>query len=369
MIDEYIDNDFETIKQSVENGEGTYLYHCTDERCLKGLLTNGPDRDWTGKNSNTYGSGFYTTFKLTSSEQNSQGHTYGGYIVKFLLIGGFNGFLIFDPEMAREVYGEWNIQKQIEMLCPPEVIEKLRMTENRYNGISVWDYMGIDENELATCRKTGGPQTGPLAKAFFDALKGEMLKPNEMTEYQRKVYAHQFKETLLRQTKVKGYIFQGNNDGYVCFVRDFKSILPVGYRDLNGNWHNALKEESFNNIANSSDAGFSFGGKYPETNPNEKAICGFLVVKKDGKYNYVNIKTGEELLPVWADSAYAFIESEGEAHFVIGGQEFTTNGKFFSDEDGFSYDKNEFIDELNNNGLINEDKTIFQQIINELFRK
>lgn len=368
MIREYIENDFESIKQMVANGEGTYLYHCTDDRSLKGLLKNGPDRDWTGKNSNTYGSGFYTTFRLDSSEQNSRGHIYGGYIVKFLLIGGFEGFLIFDPEMARKVYGEWDIHKQIEELCPPEVVERLKL-ENAWGGGSVWDFMGTPENELPTCYKTGGPQTGPMAKSFFDALKGDIMRPEEMTEFQRKRCAHQFKETLLRQTKVRGYIFQGNNDGYVCFVRDYKSIVPVEYRDLQGKWHNALKEESFNNIANSSDAAFAFGGKYPETNPNEKAICGFIVVKKDGKYNYVNIKTGEELLPVWADSAYAFVESEGEAHFTIGGQEFTTNGKFFSDEDGFSYDKNEFIDELNNNGLINEDKTIFQQIINELFRK
>ena len=128
-------------------------------------------------------------------------------------------------------------------------------------------------------------------------------------------------------------------------------------------------KDSFNNIANSSDAAFTFGGKYPETNPNEKAICGFVVVKKDGKYNYVNIKTGEELLPVWADSAYAFVNDEGEAHFTIGNDEFTTNGKFFSDEDGFSYDRDEFVSELNDRGLINENQTLFERVINELLLK
>ena len=349
MITEYIDTDFQTFKKETEEGVGTYLYHCTDDVSLKGILANGPDRDFTGKNSNTYGSGFYTTFKLESSEKNSQGHIYGHNIVKFRLVGGFEGFLIFDPDMAREVYGEWNVQKQIEELCPPEVVEVVKQSP-------VWQMAETPEDQLEKCWKTGGPRTGPMAHAFFSALRGEMMRPEELTEFQRRRGAHQFKETLLRQTKIKGYIFQGENDGYVCFVRDFKSIVPVAYRTQDGNWHDALTEKNFNKIASSSDAAYSFGGKYPETNPNEKAIDGFIVVKKDGKYNYVNIANWEELLPVWADTAYAFDANEHEGRFVIGGNEFTTNGKFFSDDDGFSYDKNEFIDELHDRGLMEESK-------------
>jgi hypothetical protein len=265
------------------------------------------------------------------------------------LIGGFEGFLIFDPDMAREVYGEWNVQKQIEELCPPEVVEVVKQSP-------VWQMAETPEDQLEKCWKTGGPRTGPMAHAFFSALRGEMMRPEELTEFQRRRGAHQFKETLLIQTKIKGYIFQGENDGYVCFVRDFKSIVPVAYRTQDGNWHDALTEKNFNKIASSSDAAYSFGGKYPETNPNEKAIDGFIVVKKDGKYNYVNIANGEELLPVWADTAYAFDANEHEGRFVIGGNEFTTNGKFFSDDDGFSYDKNEFIDELHDRGLMEESK-------------
>ena len=360
MLNEYIDTDFATFKKETEEGVGTYLYHCTDDASLKGILANGPDRDFTGKNSNTYGSGFYTTFRLDSSEQNSQGHIYGHNIVKFRLIGGFKGFLIFDPDMAREVYGEWNIPKQIEELCPPDVVDILKSSD-------IWSYFTVREEDLDICHRTGGPRTGPLAHAFFSALRGDLMQPNELTEFQRQRGAHQFKETLLRKTKVKGYIFQGANDGAVCFVRDFKSIVPVAYRDGSGKWHDALTEKNFNKIANTSDAAYSFGGKYPETNPNEKAINGFMVVKKDGKYNYVNIATGEELLPVWADSAYAFDAAEGEARFTIKGNEFATNGKIFFDDDGFSYNKNSLIDELNERGLLNEVKlTLFERIVKEL---
>ena len=79
----------------------------------------------------------------------------------------------------------------------------------------------------------------------------------------------------ISKTKVRGYIFVGSNDGEVCVVRDFHSLIPLKYfgpnngtdpRDPNDRgWNNLFSQEAFNTIAGSVDVGVNIRGEYPET--------------------------------------------------------------------------------------------------------
>ena len=122
MLDELIHQNYDEFKNDIDNL--IPLYHCTDEAGLNGIRTYGASREFTGKNSNFYGQGFYTTFGLGSSMDN-QGGYYGRYIIKFGLAGGFKNFLFFDEEMNQKYNNGEPMKDQIERLCPPEVVQKL----------------------------------------------------------------------------------------------------------------------------------------------------------------------------------------------------------------------------------------------------
>jgi hypothetical protein len=165
---------------------------------------------------------------------------------------------------------------------------------------------------------------------------------------------------------VRGYVFVGSNDGEVCVVRDFHSLIPLKYFDPNrgtdprdpndSGWHDLFNQDTFHTIAGSVDVGVNIRGEYPETPLNTKTICGFVLVKKGGKYNYVDAATMEELLPVSADFAADFDPQTGKAKFIIGGEEFEYSSKIkmFIEDGVFTYDRSEFEDLLRDNGVLNE---------------
>lgn len=355
MIDELLKTDFETFKSNI--GNMPVLYHCTTLDAIKGISRYGASREYTGKNSNYYGQGLYTTFELGSSIDN-QDSIYGRYIMKFALHDGFKDFLFFDEEMNQKYNGNEPIESQIERLCPPDIVKKL---ENKgfYNDSGV--YWGGTIHRL-----TGKKLTAAWAKRFFEILKGERMK-NGL-----------YDEVDISKTKVRGYIFVGSNDGEVCVVRDFNSIVPLAYFDptkgndpMNENdsgWIDIFNKDTFDTISSSIDIGTEIRGKYNETPFNTKTICGYVLVKKDGKYNYINVETNEELLPVFADSAADFDPDSKTAKFIIGGDEYEYSAKnnVFIEDGVFTYDRDEFIEELRDKGILNENVNHVLSLINRI---
>lgn len=353
MLDELIKQDFDSFKKNI--GNLPILYQCTSKEGIEGIKKYGTSREFTGKNSNFYGQGAYTTFTLESTLDNARGSVYGKYLVKFALDDGFKDFLFFDEEMNKKYNNDEPILKQIERLCPPDIVEKLK----RSNFFSVVDE---DRGNHPLFHK---PYTAHSAKYFFEVLKGDRLPESELTPWQRQYGSRSiYDEKDLSRTKVKGYIFVGSNDGEVCVVRDYHSLVPIAYFDLNNGgdprndseWVDILNQNTFNNISNSVDIGTHIRGEYPETHLNAKTICGYILVKKNGKYNYVDANTMEELLPVFADFATVFDESTGRAKFVIGSEEYeySTKGNFFIEDGVFTYSRDEFEEELKDNGILNE---------------
>ena len=122
---------------------------------------------------------------------------------------------------------------------------------------------------------TGKPLTAAGAKQFFEALKGKRLSDNHLTPWQRERGCRLFDELDISRTKVRGYIFVGSNDGEVCVVRDFHSLIPLKYFDPNtgtnpqdpndSGWHDLFNQDTFHTIAGSMDVGVNIRGEYPET--------------------------------------------------------------------------------------------------------
>jgi hypothetical protein len=353
MIDELIKQDFNTFKSTMD--KLPILYQCTSLDGVEGIKKNGASREFTGKNSNFYGQGAYTTFTLESTLDNAKGSIYGKYLVKFVLDGGFKDFLFFDQEMNEKYNGGEPIEHQIERLCPPDIVEKLKRS----------DFYQVIKTSRGNHYLNNKPLSAHGAKYFFEVLKGDRLSDSDLTPWQRDYGSRSiFDEKDLSRTKVKGYVFIGTNDGEVCVVRDYNSLIPLAYFDLSkggdpynpNEWIDIFNEDTFNNIAGQVDIGSYIRGDYPETPLNTKTICGYILVKKGGKYNYINAETGEELLPVFADMATDFDPHTGKAKFLIGDSEYEYSSKInmFIEDGCFTYDKNEFEEELRDNGILNE---------------
>lgn len=367
MIDEVINTDFETFRS--DRGNLILLYHCTSKEGAEGIARDGATREFTGKNANAYGQGFYTTFNLNSTIKfgYNSWHNYGKYIIQFGLVGGFKDFLIFDKDMNRKYNNGEPIEHQIKRLCPPDVVKKL--AAGHFFSTIRQDYGDVDE--------VGKPLTAPMAAKFFNILKGRFLQSSELTPWQKQQQSALYDELDISKTKVRGYIFVGGHDGEVCVVRDFNSLVPLRMFDptkgknpknpKDSGWTDILKKNTFDDISGQIDVGTYIRGRYPETPLNAKTICGYILVKgrPHGKYNYLNVKTNKELLPVPADRAVAFDPDTRRAKFIIMGDEyeFSADKNVFIEDGVFIYTPEEFKKEMKDKLSVNESLNKIKKLI------
>lgn len=352
MIQEYTQTTFDDFRKNLRNT--IKLYHCTTKEGAEGIIKNGTSIEYTGKNSNFYGQGFYTTYDLNSTLDNQKGNTYGKYLIEFALIDGFKNFIIFDKAMNDRYNGGKPVEEQIKELCPPEIVTKLK---NRGY------FRFVDQTYGKTWR------SAPMARAFFVALRGNPLNKDNMAPWQQSsLWGGLSDESELAKTKVRGYVFWGGSDGKVCVVRDFSSLIPIKIWDptkgkdprnvRDSGWIGVLEQSTYNNITSNGTSGIEIRGMYPETPLNEKVICGYMLVKGKpaGKYNYVNMSTKKELLPVPANYATAFDPASETAKFTIGDSdyEYSAKNNVFIEDGCFVYSPEEFAAELKENGLLQE---------------
>ena len=175
---------------------------------IKSLMNYGFSREYTGDNGgNMYGPGVYNVYTLRSSNESARG--YGRYIVKSFLLGGYQDFLIFNEEMAKEVYGnEWPIDMQIKKLFPPKICEEIF---RRFNVIGAKPY-----------RRGGLYNIGNLYMNNNSNIK--TVKTSVIA-----VQITDFLRSKIAQSKVRGIIYSGNHDGECAFVRNFSDVIPFYY--------------------------------------------------------------------------------------------------------------------------------------------
>ena len=159
----------------------------------------------------------------------------------------------------------------------------------------------------------------------------------------RKYNNLEYDEIPLNKAGIRGFVYYDGH-GLVVLVRDFNSLIPYqvvmnrstfDISHWGSNWKFLMNnEDNFNTINNNIDVYYKFSGKYPKTHPLEKAHFGYALVGDRNGYNYVDAKTGDEVLPVPAEEAYPF-GPDRKATFVIDGKEhkavITPNGdiRFF----------------------------------------
>lgn len=253
-------------------------------KTIDSIFTYGFNREFTGSNGgNMYGAGVYTVYNLKSSNEKATG--YGSAIIKIKLIGGYQDFLIFSQQLAKETYGNrWYIKDQIVDLFPKDVANKILS--------SIHLVMHDDRKSFSTIEKSSIP-----AKQIVDLLGKSNITNN----------------------KCRGIIYNGGHDGACCFVMDFSSVIPVAVSYDNGKtWKNRLTQELIDWISNEVDTTFQFGGnnKFKEIAP--KAINGFTMVwDKNSKVNYIPVNSNDTISDVWFDDGSNWEEKNGILFTIV----------------------------------------------------
>ena len=204
----------------------------------------------------------------------------------------FKNYLIFDSTVAKKVYGkDWHISNQLRNLFGEDLCNKLKSE-------GLWGYI-TSRSEF----------TGNKARNIWNKIGDENLVRHE----------------------IGGFIFRGEYNGYVCVVRDFKSLLPITYSTDGGNtWNNeALTQDTIDAVAYDVDNRTFVGkdiDKYKDTNKVNsgfnKRINGYILVRtNDGKVNFLDINK-KKLSPIDFDNASPFREN-GMAYVEITDPKYT----------------------------------------------
>lgn len=280
---------------------------------IKSLMRYGFSREYTGSNGgNMYGPGVYNVINLKSSNENATG--YGSYIVRSYLLGGYKNFLVFNADIAKEVYGNnWWIGDQIMMLCPPKIATqilnrvKLYMNDNRGNVFVYKGYDGSDEENFLGRHSL--VRTSDAAVNITSLLGGN-----------------------ISNTKIRGIQYSGGHDGDCAFVRNFSEVIPHSYSKDNGKtWITAITDELIHRAAHELDVDASLRdvkdaqGKRRFDDVADRSINGFVITYKniDGKKkaNYFEVSENRLISNVWFDMALNFDE-DGYARVKYNGQTF-----------------------------------------------
>lgn len=186
------------LKEEFDNGD-FYVYHGTKREFLDSLGEAGFERIFSAANGgNMYGPGIYSTYKLASGYQNTRG-TYGSYLLK-MKVKSLRNFVIYDKDIAVKVYKNPSLDFQFRKIFTPEQYQEFR--NSRY----------IDYDKV--CNLRNDTYTSRCAYTLIQALM----------HYHPELYY-----------SINGYMFFGQNDGYVCLIEDFKNAYPVGISKDGGN--------------------------------------------------------------------------------------------------------------------------------------
>lgn len=277
-INEFMDVSYDDVKQGTHKMRN--LYQVAFKNRLPSIFRNGFSIQYAATaGGNFYCTGLYTTFKLSSTIENLKKH-YGDYGDTILKIGieRFDRFLIYNKKIAMETYGEkYSIADQLEILFK-DYPDKLNYIKNHRN----YQYI-IDTNTKS--------YTSNKVQAFLELMGGLLCAC----------------DSELEQYDIRGFIFHGGNDGYVCIIRDYKSIMPLAYSKDGKVWNDDLFSDStIENTAKSKDPIKFLGADFKSyINPKFYTMeNGWWVVQRasDGKFNLLNDETKKPMSPIWFKS-------------------------------------------------------------------
>lgn len=284
---EFIKKEYQKKKIGLANlSDMKNLYHVTDELSAKGIFKHGWARQFTGKNANVYGAGIYTTMSVRDSRMLLG--SYGNTMIQCKIIGGFDNFLIFDEELAKHYYG------------------------NKYQ--------------------------------LLDQLK--MLMPEKDAEYLYKNYGDKPRgyEKIASKYQIRGAIYRWS--GLIAvLVYDFSLLIPYAISlDGGRNFKQKANDDNIKRLDTFADVQYKYGTKYKKIyepianyNVNGQPTGYSLVEKANGKYNYIDIQTGQQISPVDFDERPSMMHSKtGKFTFRIDDMDLIGCPQcFFEDEEAY----------------------------------
>lgn len=176
------------------------VYQGTKLDLLKSLINSGGfSAEWFGSNGgNMYTRGVYTNYQIGQTIRGCENNKYGTILVKFKVNGGFKNFLIFDKQMAINIYGkDYSLYSQL---------EKYPSLLNIIGKNNAYELSNFCENEN---------YTSVAAIKVIRLLGG--------TDKSTKIFA---------SLGIRGLIFYGHNDGPVAIIHNCDEISVLGYVDV-----------------------------------------------------------------------------------------------------------------------------------------
>lgn len=277
-----------------------YVYHATPLKNLDSILKFGFERYYAGRTTGElYGRGVYSTYDFESSLENINGGKYGGKLIIKFEVFTLDRFLIYDNEIAKKKYGSnWTIKDQFNILFPKELIDS-------FNKISIKDKNvgeSINDYNIYDSKLKGNPENAYnyLTNETDGSSSTKCLWLYKASGYYRNNNLNE------PYNYIDGFIFNGSNDGYVCFIKDFKNVMPVEYSVDGGltwikNTNNSVEKYTKHDF----DSEYHYGKRYKKV---YLPAYGYAkVIDSNNKINYIN-KDGIELSSVWFESGSDFEE-------------------------------------------------------------
>lgn len=294
------------------------VYVCAHANSIKGLFQNGFSRQFANSNdymhnggSLTYGDGVYGTPSLENAANRlsrktdpskSDGMKYGGVIVKCILVGGWNKFLIFDERLAKIVYKDkWQILDQVDaIISDPAARNELKNFCRQYMGRALYN-----------------PEQDPMQRTNH-VLYNMFNNPSGFKKWTE----------FFRQHGIRGGIYHGHGDGYAFVCYNYSEVIPVAASYDHGNtftnkdfdYETMRQRMMFDN-----DVMQKIGHLYKNVSKfSKKVTCngktfGLTNVEtKNGKFNMVFNDTGRKISRYDFDSA-PVVSSDGVIEFEYGG--------------------------------------------------
>lgn len=304
------------IRENFDSDGNFYVYHGCPSSAAKGLSNAGFERSWTSANGgNMYGKGVYTTFSFGGGSNAHGG--YGNTIIK-AVVKSLKNYVIYDEKIAKKVYGEFNVANQIYKIFGKDFYDELKHTDEFCQNPEWGSSRVTFDKVVNTGNRDKSSECALALAAFINDKHPEM-------EY-----------------RFNGFIFCGNHDDDVCFIKDFKNVYPVEISNDGGRHFGPITaSDEFDKFAkNDIDLHFQLGKhnfklmKELTSFPNY-FINNFARVEKNGKYNFLyrgrSLKLGV-ISPVWFDAAPETFSNRGTAIVSVGDETFILaldNGNFY----------------------------------------
>jgi len=312
-----------------------YTYTVGKKSQIDSVFTNGYSRQFAGEAEGVdYGIGVYCNISYNDKETPVESlaryrrDPQNNCIFRNELKGGLDRFLIFDERFARKVYGEHYLIKDQVFALFPENVAKNLWNDMKY-------YMSLDTSPEGNGNHMKGRTAGLLQFMMSKHLRGNVANPKKY-------------ESIFGQYNVRGAIYRGRGDGFCMVVYNYDEIVPVGY-SLDGGRTYKMKtvQYTYPDVVRKLRHKYR-KVDYPIALQGDDRVYYFAKVQKEnGKWNYIDASTGQEISVVDFDSCTSINPNDGMFQVEYKGKFYQAcpDGFFDENDEGHTWDELPMFDE------------------------